>query len=142
MARSVLLVQVNVLGRHAEFDDADDQPSQPYREEFEDVNNVLRVKQLPCFTEPEHVLELDSTDLARQWDDRLSAESLMRLRCAYASMQVVCAPLRPAVHTSLRSRSPQLVDSAGLPGQLRTRVNSLYSQFTGEPRFQRAHREL
>lgn len=86
---TMLCVQVNALGAHAEFDDATNQLSQPFREEFEDVNNVLSVEGLPCFKEPEHLIEMDSSDAARQWDDRLSAESLHRLRCAYASMQVV-----------------------------------------------------
>jgi hypothetical protein len=114
----MLTVSVNVVGEHGELDE---ELAEPYKQEFEDISDVLEQAGLPRFNEPDAVIGWGAADDHRKYHERVPVHSLHLLRRAYTAMKTVrelllefCLTLRAARRARIHDEhtyaccSPQL----------------------------------
>lgn len=86
MATKMLHVCVNVVGEHGELDES---LAEPYKQEFEDISDVLEQAGFKRFHEPQAIIPWAEADDKRRYHERIPVHSLHMLRRAYAAMKAV-----------------------------------------------------
>lgn len=87
----MLTLSVNIIGEYGELDQ---ELSEPYKQEFEDISDVLEQAGLPRFKEPDTAIQWGAADDQRKYHERIPVHSLHLLRRAYTAMKTVNCLLR------------------------------------------------
>lgn len=107
MAAPMLHVCVNVVGEHGELDE---ELAEPYKQEFEDISDVLEQAGFPRFQEPQAIIQWEEADDKRKYHERIPVRALRLLQRAYAAMKAVRAPVTVPEGASFRRCNAPGVD--------------------------------